>query len=56
MELRKIVVKLNIGFSGEGNAMLYTDKFDKNNLKESIKKSLREDLKFVYQLETWDSF
>jgi len=54
--VRKFVIKLNVGFSGEGNALLRTDNFNKNQLEDSILKCLGTELEYTYTLETWATF
>lgn len=49
-------MKLNIGFSGEGNALLNCKHFDRNNLQKSILNALENHLEYVYELETWATF
>ena len=53
--VNKFVVKLNLGFSGEGNAILDTEHFDPQNLEFSVLKSFRT-LKFFSRMENWSSF
>jgi len=56
--LRRAVVKLNEGFSGEGNALFYFDGIDgttAHDLETQIKNRLPE-LKFEAKGETWESF
>ncbi len=57
-DLRRAVVKLNEGFSGEGNALFYFDGIDGNrapDLENQIRNRLPE-LKFEARGETWESF
>ncbi len=55
--LRKAVVKLNEGFSGEGNAMFsITEEANSDTLEESIESRLPTDLQFEARGETWESF
>lgn len=49
-------MKLNIGFSGEGNSILRCSHFDKSNLLPSIRYSLEHKLEYTYEGETWKSF
>jgi len=56
--MRRAVVKLNEGFSGEGNALFYFDGIDANSapdLENQIRSKLPE-LRFEAKGETWDSF
>lgn len=53
--LQRIVVKLNEGFSGEGNAILNLPKLENNNRELTIKNSLGT-LSFQAQDETWSNF
>ncbi|CAG9320220.1 unnamed protein product [Blepharisma stoltei] len=55
-EVQKFVVKLNIGFSGEGNAIIRSKFFDKNDLETSILEALCTHLEYVYKKETWQTF
>lgn len=57
-DLRRAVVKLNEGFSGEGNALFYFDGIDgksAHDLETQIRNRLPE-LKFEAKGETWESF
>ncbi len=53
--LKRLVVKLNEGFSGEGNAILNLPKLEQNNRELTIRNSL-ENLRFQSQDETWSNF
>jgi len=57
-EMRRAVVKLNDGFSGEGNALFYFDKIDATDSVERLKqiRANLPNLKFEAALEHWDSF
>jgi hypothetical protein len=50
------VVKLNVGFSGEGNAILPTDTFDKENLVDSILYGFEHHMKFETTEINWVTF
>lgn len=52
----RMVVKLNVGFSGEGNAILETKHFNLHSLTQSIRSALAENLEYCYKKETWESF
>ena len=57
-EIRRAVVKLNEGFSGEGNALFYFDGIDASgaqDLENQIRDNL-PNLKLEAQHETWESF
>ena len=57
-DLRRAVVKLNEGFSGEGNALFYFDGIEASgaaDLQSQIRNRLPE-LKFEARGETWESF
>ena len=57
-EMRRAVVKLNEGFSGEGNALFYFDGIDATgatDLENQIRNHL-PNLKFEARHETWESF
>lgn len=57
-EMRRAVVKLNEGFSGEGNALFYFDGIDARSapdLENQIRAKLPE-LRFEAKGETWESF
>lgn len=57
-DIRRAVVKLNDGFSGEGNALFYYDQVDAtfaNDARQQIRASLPE-LRFVAPQERWPSF
>ncbi|MGC6511011.1 MAG: peptide ligase PGM1-related protein [Myxococcota bacterium] len=57
-EIRRAVVKLNHGFSGEGNALFYFDGIDAADSierKKQIKSQLPQ-LKFEAPMENWESF
>jgi len=57
-DVRRAVVKLNDGFSGEGNALFYYDKVDASfahDARKQIRASLPA-LRFVAPQEHWDSF
>ena len=56
--LRRAVVKLNDGFSGEGNALFYYDGVEggsDGDLRQQIRDRL-PDLRFVAPAETWERF
>ncbi len=56
--MRRAVVKLNDGFSGEGNALFYFDGIDAasaSDLEHQIRQNL-PDLRFEAKDETWESF
>ena len=53
--LSKVVVKLNEGFSGEGNAIFSYDNLQ-GELSDSIKSSIEDCLKFEAVGETWSKF
>lgn len=56
--MRRAVVKLNDGFSGEGNALFYFDGIDAasaSDLEHQIRQNL-PDLRFEAKGETWESF
>jgi hypothetical protein len=59
VDARRAVVKLNEGFSGEGNALFYYEDLDGTasiaTLKDQIKDRL-QDLRFEAPQETWDGF
>ncbi len=57
-EMRRAVVKLNDGFSGEGNALFYFDKIDATDSVERLKqiRANLPNLKFEAAQEHWDSF
>jgi len=57
-ETRRAVVKLNDGFSGEGNALFYYGDLSATapDLKDAIRGRLGTDLKFEAPQETWESF
>lgn len=56
-DLRRAVIKLNEGFSGEGNALFpITESADAPNLEERIQSRLPVDIQFEAKGETWDSF
>jgi hypothetical protein len=56
--LRRAVVKLNEGFSGEGNALFYYDGVDGSTATERQKQCLERlpDLRFEAPKEHWESF
>lgn len=54
--VQKFVVKLNIGFSGEGNAIIRSKYFDRENLEETIIDALKTKLEYIYKLENWETF
>jgi hypothetical protein len=54
--IKRAVIKLNIGFSGEGNALLDASYFQEDDLKFSIKKAIQDNLSFVCKEESWSSF
>ncbi len=56
--MRRAVVKLNDGFSGEGNALFYFDQIDATDPIERRKQILASlpNLKFEAKTENWDSF
>jgi hypothetical protein len=54
--VRRYVVKLNVGFSGEGNAILPTDSFDKENLVDSIMHAFENHLQFEAPSINWVTF
>lgn len=57
-DMRRAVVKLNEGFSGEGNALFYFDGIEANtasDLEQQIRNKLPQ-LRFEAKGETWDSF
>jgi hypothetical protein len=55
---RRAVVKLNEGFSGEGNALFYYDKIDAKDSIERKKQILEQlpNLRFEAPTENWESF
>ncbi|NOK70982.1 MAG: carboxylate-amine ligase [Chloroflexi bacterium AL-N10] len=53
--LKRMVVKLNEGFSGEGNAILNLPKINDNNRQLVIENNLKN-LSFQAQDETWENF
>ncbi len=57
-DMRRAVVKLNEGFSGEGNALFYFDGIDANSARdlESQIRNKLPSLKFEAAFETWESF
>jgi hypothetical protein len=56
-QLSKAVVKLNDGFSGEGNAVVPLSKLaDAGRLDKAADKLLTESIRFEAQDETWDTF
>jgi len=57
-DMRRAVVKLNEGFSGEGNALFYYDGVDGSTATERKKQCLERlpTLRFEAPLEHWDSF
>ena len=57
-ETRRAVVKLNEGFSGEGNALFYYNELSatSSDLRDQIRGRLGRDLKFEAPQETWESF
>jgi hypothetical protein len=55
-EIVRLVVKLNVGFSGEGNAILKTVHFDRRNLYNSVLAALENHLEYGYKKETWETF
>lgn len=55
-ELRKAVVKLNEGFSGEGNAVLSLDECPPDGAREWIQTALPERIQFEAKGETWERF
>ncbi|MBW2258772.1 MAG: hypothetical protein JRI25_29900 [Deltaproteobacteria bacterium] len=54
----RAVVKLNEGFSGEGNALFYYGQLDPNDpgLHQAILDQLPTDLRFEAPAESWDTF
>ena len=57
--LRRAVVKLNEGFSGEGNALFYFDGSPEGGSKEEMASWIQErlpQLRFTAKTENWDSF
>lgn len=54
--INRLVIKLNIGFSGEGNALLYTSSFQENKLKETVAHAIQHNLQFCCKEESWESF
>jgi hypothetical protein len=57
-DMRRAVVKLNEGFSGEGNALFYFDGIEARSaadLEQQIRNNLPE-LRFEAKGETWESF
>ena len=58
-DLRRAVVKLNDGFSGEGNALFYMDQApisDEGALREWVRRELPAGLKFEAKTENYESF
>ncbi len=57
-DLRRAVVKLNEGFSGEGNALFYFDGVDGTSARERTAQCLERlpNLRFEAPQEHWDSF
>ncbi len=56
-DLSQAVVKLNDGFSGEGNAVVSLDSLrDATSMKKEAERLLHEDLKFEATGEHWESF
>ena len=57
-EMRRAVVKLNDGFSGEGNALFYFDNIDATDSVERLKQIRAElpKLRFEAPMEHWDSY
>lgn len=56
-DLRRAVVKLNEGFSGEGNAVFSFQDFDSaSDLRQWVNQHLATGLKFEAQQETWEKF
>lgn len=55
-ELRRAVVKLNEGFSGEGNAVFRFDGAPEEGLRAWIEERLPEGLEYEAAREGWDSF
>ena len=59
-ERRRSVVKLNEGFSGEGNALFYYDEGDENltesELTQQIEDRLPTALRYEARTENWESF
>ena len=57
-EMRRAVVKLNDGFSGEGNALFYFDNIDATESTERLKQIRAElpNLRFEAPMEHWDSY
>ncbi len=57
-DARRAVVKLNEGFSGEGNALFYYNELSATapDLAASIRRRLGADLKFEAPAENWESF
>ncbi len=55
-DLRRVVVKLNEGFSGEGNALFDLTEAPKNGLEAWIRKRLPKHLHFENPVETYERF
>ena len=58
-EARRAVVKLNEGFSGEGNALFYYEDIDAKAGPQALKNQILDrlkDLRFEAPMETWPSF
>ncbi len=55
-DLRKAVVKLNEGFSGEGNAIFTFEGYEGGSLKNWVTKTLPSRLKFEAEHESWEHF
>ena len=54
--LRKAVVKLNEGFSGEGNALFSFEGSEGKNLRQWVETMLPRRLKFEAEHESWEYF
>jgi hypothetical protein len=53
---RQIVVKLNVGFSGKGNALLTASKISPEETVQRVKELLENDLEFCSHEEHWEGF
>ena len=54
--LRKAVIKLNEGFSGEGNGLFSFAECPANRLEEWVEEILPQNIRFEAASETWDHF
>jgi hypothetical protein len=53
---RQIVIKLNVGFSGKGNALLTASKISPDETVERVLELLETDLEFCSPEENWEDF